>query len=454
MSHVAGVTAARSEETSMGMAQAVVLLRWVLIVATSYLVVFSRPLGQGPTGPALFVAAYFASNVILTELLPRFRSHYAFDVCVVLLDTVMVSIGLTLIGSGQSEFYVVFFLVLFLSALTERLGLVVTAAALMSVAHLYTESRIVGMDRLMDPGYLLRVPFLFVVALFFGNLVQDARGRERQAGAARERAQQMETLSGISHDLKNPLGVIQSLATLLLEGDAGRLNDKQTDLVRRIHASTRHVITFALNIIDAARIDAGRLVLQRTPVDLGDLIEDALLLARSACELKGLTLQSEVEPGMPMAYFDLGQMERVVSNVVGNAIKFTPTGGRVTLSVRRAGDQLVLSVEDTGPGIAAKELPTIFEQYRRRNNHADGSGLGLFIVKAIVEAHGGSVAIDSTVGRGTTVTVQLPFQPSGQRMATASPRSPARRRWWWLSRNGIDAASAQVSAAARTPSRN
>lgn len=437
----------------MGMAQAVVLLRWVLIIATSYLVVFSRPLGQGPTGPALFVAAYFASNVILTELLPRFRSHYAFDVCVVLLDTAMVSIGLTLIGSGQTEFYVVFFLVLFLSALTERLGLVVTAAALMSVAHLYTESRIVGVDRLMDPGYLLRVPFLFVVALFFGNLVQDARTRERQARAARERAQQMETLSGISHDLKNPLGVIQSLAGLLLEGDAGHMNDKQTDLVRRIHASTRHVITFALNIIDAARIDAGRLVLQRAPVDLGDLIEDALLLARSACDLKGLTLQSEIEPGMPMAHFDLGQMERVISNVVGNAIKFTPTGGRVTLSVRRAGDQCVLSVEDTGPGIAAKELPTIFEQYRRSNNHADGSGLGLFIVKAIVEAHGGSVAIDSTVGRGTVVTVQLPFLPSGQRTAPADPRSPARRRWW-PSRDGIDTASAPVSVAMRTPSRN
>ena len=437
----------------MSMAQAVVLLRWVLIVATSYLVVFSRPLGQGPVGPALFVAAYFASNVILTELLPRFRSHYAFDICVVLLDTFMVSVGLALLGSGQSEFYVVFFLVLFLSALTERLGLVVTAAALMSIAHLYTESRVVGIERLMDPAYLLRVPFLFVVALFFGNLVQDARARERQTRVARERAQQMETLSGISHDLKNPLGIIQSLATLLLEGDAGRLNDKQTDLVRRIHASTRHVITFALNIIDAARIDAGRLVLHRTPVDLRDLIEDALLLARSACDLKGLTLQSWVEPDLPMAHIDLGQMERVISNVVGNAIKFTPPGGQVTLLVQRSGDQLVLSVEDTGPGIATKELPTIFEQYRRRSNLGDGSGLGLFIVKAIVEAHGGSVTIDSTVGRGTTVSAQLPFLPSVWQTATAAPRSSARRRWW-PSRNGINAASAQVPVAMRTPSRS
>jgi signal transduction histidine kinase len=451
MSWGAGRPAGRIEEESLSVVQAVVLLRWLLITATAYLIVFSRPLGQGPVGAALFVAAYFASNVLLTELLPRFHSHYAFDVCVVLLDTVMVCIGLTLIGAGRSEFYVVFFLVLFLTALTERLGLVVTAAALMSLAHLYTESQRVGIDRLMDPAYLLRVPFLFVVALFFGNLVQDARRRERSARVARERARRMDTLSGISHDLKNPLGVIQSLATLLLEGDAGELTGKQADLVRRIHASTRHVITFALNIIDAARIDTGRLVLHRTPVNVGDLIEDALLLARSACEIKGLTLKPWVEPGLPVAHIDIGQMERVISNIVGNAIKFTPTGGQVALSVRRAGEQMVLAVQDTGPGISAKEVPKIFEQYRLRGNRADGSGLGLFIVKAIVEAHGGVVAIDSVVGCGTTVTVQLPFLPPPVAPQAAAPARSSRRRWWPF-RNSADAASVPVPAITRPPS--
>ena len=450
MSQVAGTPVERPEE-SISLAQAVLLLRWVLIIATSYLVVFSRPLGQGSTGTALFVAAYFASNVLLTELLPRFRSYYAFDVCVVLIDTVMVSVGLTLTGTGQSQFYVVFFLVLFLSALTERLGLVVTAAAMMSIAHLYTESQLVGMSCLLDPAYLLRVPFLFVVALFFGNLVQDARGRERQAHAAREHARRMETLSGVSHDLKNPLGVIQSLATLLLEGDAGQLNDRQTDLVRRIHASTRYVITFALNIIDAARIDAGRLVLHRTPVDLPDLVEDALVLSRSAADLKGLTLQWSVEPGMPLAHIDLGQMERVISNLVGNAVKFTPAGGQVSLSVRRSGNQIVLSVQDTGLGIAPSDLPTIFEQYRRRSNRSDGSGLGLFIVKAIVEAHGGVVSIDSTPGTGTTVSVQLPFAPPEPVPQGAAGLRPLRQRWWWPVRTPAPT-SGPVSMAVRTTS--
>ncbi len=391
-------------------AQSVLLLRWVLIVATSYLVIFSRPLDQNPASAALFVALYFTSNVVLTEILPRFRSESAFNVSVVLLDVVMVSTGLALTRGASSDFFVVYFLVLFLSALTERLGLVVGAALLLGAAHLFNESRLVSGVQLMQPAYILRVPFLFVVAMFFGHLVADVRRRQHEADETRARARRMEFLSGVSHDLKNPLGVIQSLATLLLDGDDGTLNEQQTDLVRRIHASTRHVITLALNLIDAARIDAGKLVLQPTAVQAADLVEDALVLARSAAELKGVTLQSSVDSDVSTTYLDAVQMERVISNLVGNAIKFTPPGGMVQVAVHREPRHVVISVQDDGPGIPANALSMVFEKYRRqaRGGATDGSGLGLFIVKAIVEAHGGTVQISSSVGVGTTVTVRLP----------------------------------------------
>jgi signal transduction histidine kinase len=382
-----------------------------LIIATSYLVVFSRPLTQNPASTGLFVAAYFASNIVLAWIVPRFRTQYAFDISVVLFDTTMVSAGLALTGAASAEFYVVYFLVIFVSALTERLGLVVGAAVLISTAHLYTEARFIGFADLLTARYILRVPFLFVVAMFFGHLVEDARRREHEADEATARQRRMEFLSGVSHDLKNPLGVIQSLATLLLESDAGPLSGEQTDLVRRIHATARHGITFALNLIDAARIEAGRLVLQLSPVNFKDVVEDALLLARSAGELKGLQLQCVIEPDLPITRVDPIQMERVLSNVVGNAIKFTPASGTVTVSVSRRNDHVVLSVGDDGPGIPASDLPTIFEKYRRQaqGGTTEGSGLGLFIVKAIVEAHGGTVEIKSAAGEGTTVTIALPI---------------------------------------------
>src|SRR5206468_5021177 len=123
----------------------------------------------------------FASNIFLTWLVPRFHSQYRFDLAVVLLDTVMVSVGLALTGAASTEFYVVYFLVMFVSALTERLSLVVGAAVLISAAHLYTESRFIALPDLLNPRYILRIPFLFVVAMFFGHLVEDARSREREA---------------------------------------------------------------------------------------------------------------------------------------------------------------------------------------------------------------------------------------------------------------------------------
>jgi signal transduction histidine kinase len=426
------VRASPLEESTSNAAHAVLLLRWVLIIASSYLVVFSRAPDQNRTSAAFYVAAYFASNLLLTELLPYFRSQTALDTGVVLFDTLMVSVGLVLTNAATNEIYVVYFLVIFISALTERLLLVVGAALLIGIGHLYTESRFVGVAQVVSPAYILRVPFLFVVAMFFGHLVKDMRDREREAEDARAHARRMEILSGISHDLKNPLGVAQTLTMLLLEGDAGQLNDKQTDLVRRIHTSMRRVGNFALNLIDAERIDAGHLVLHREPVQVADLVADSLLHMRIASDLKGIALRCTIASDLPVVHLDAVQMERVIANVVGNAIKFTPARGTITLSVSRAGDDVVLSVADDGPGMAPHEVPGAFEKYRTLSprSRSDGSGLGLFIVKGIVEAHGGTVGILSTVGQGTLVTMRLPTEPSDATPASSTHAPLPRRRWW------------------------
>jgi len=407
----------------------VILLRWVLIIATSYLVIFTHSVERSPTAVGLFVAAFFASNILLREFAPYIRSPLALGAGLVLFDSAMVVTGFLLSGAPSSEFFVMYFLVLFLTALTERLGLVVGAALLVSVAHLYSESLLVGVRSVLQPEYLLRVPFLFVVAMFFGYLVQDARQRERRVRAARARERRMDVLSEISHDLKNPLGVIQSLASLLLDDEAGPLSPPQRDLVRRIHASTQHVITLSLNVIDAARIEAGRLVLHRAYVGIRDLVEDVLLLAGSAAELKGVALRCVIPDGLPLAEVDAVQLQRVVANVVGNAVKFTPPGGRVDLTVGRSGSDINLTVEDTGPGIPSEELPRLFERYRSRAGRVEGFGLGLFIARAIVEAHGGTLRIDSTLGRGTTVRITLPVERPDQPVARPLPGRRVAVRW-------------------------
>lgn len=398
--------------TTLNKIEGVLLLRWVLIIATSYLVLFSRPVR--PLGVDLFVAAYLASNIALRALLPRMPSEYFFDAAVVVFDASMVSIGLALTGTASSQFFVMYFVVVFLSALTERIELVVGAAVLVSATHLYGTAQFTGVAPLLSPGYALRVPFLFAVALFFGHLVGESRGRERAAEDARARALRMEFLSTFSHDLKNPLGVIQALTRLLLEGDGGPLSERQKNLAQRLDATTQHVITLALNLIDAGRVDAGWLALHRRATNLATVVEDALLLARSASVTKGVALDCAVAPDLPLVCVDPVQVERVITNVVGNAIKFTPTEGTVSLSVgRAAADEVVLEIRDNGAGIPPSELPGIFDKYRGQapNSPIEGSGLGLFIVEAIVKAHGGRIAISSAVGQGTTVTVHFPISP-------------------------------------------
>ena len=399
----------------------VVLLRWVLIIATSYLVLFSRPLAEVTPGIALFVAGYLASNVALTELAPRLRAAGVFDWLVIIVDTAALALAVALTGSSSSDFYVLYFAVLFLSALSERIGLVVGAALLVTLTHLYTMSHFLDAHVLWSTGYLLRIPFLFVVALFFSHVVHHARERERTIEHHRAHDLRLDLLSSLSHDLKNALGVIDALAELLLDGSAGALNDDQTDLTRRIQGSTRQVIALAQNLIDAERVEAGRLVLQRRRVRMTKVIDDALVVAGSASEIKGVALQSTVERGLPAIAVDVVQIDRVLANLLGNAIKFTPAGGRVRLSARARAEGVEVAVTDDGPGIPAEELPRLSERHFRgsRSTGVEGSGLGLFIVRAVVEAHGGTLRIASGIGRGTSATVWLPLGTADDPRAAA-----------------------------------
>ncbi len=401
--------------------QTILLLRWVLIIATAYLMLFSRPLGSTPPSVALFVALYFGSNVVLSELLPRWRRRLAVDAGLVLFDTAAICLGLALTANVSSDFFLLYFLVLFLGALTERLGLVVGAAVVASVVHLSTVSSFVDFNHLLREGYLLRIPFLLVVALFFGHLVEnEAESRERL---------RVEFVSAVSHDLKNPLAVIQSIAELLLDGNAGPLGDDQAQFVRRIYVSAGHVIALSHNLLSAARIDADALTLLRSPESLERVAETAITFARSAGDLKKTTLRFSCEPGLPPVNLDTVQMERAISNILDNAIKYTPSGGHVEAAIRQSGNELVLTVRDDGPGISPQDLPTLFEKYHRRARRSrEGTGFGLFIVKAIVEGHGGQVTADSTPGHGTTITIRLPAVQERSQQSSASNGS-SRRPW-------------------------
>jgi signal transduction histidine kinase len=386
------------------------LLRWVLIIATAYLVIFSGSPHALSASSAIFVAAYLASNLFLPALARWLGSAQAFDTTMVLFDVLAVSLGLVLTQDAGGDFFPVYFLVIFVGALSARLRVAVGAALLISIIHLATLSEIHSPSALLSSGYLIRIPFLFAVALFFSSIVSRVRGRQRVARQRARERQRAEMLSAVIHDIKSPLANVQSMAEILLSGDAGELSAAQADMLRRMHASVRHVVLLSINLLDAARIEAGRLGVLPRIANLGTTVDDAVVLMRTAAIVKGVDLRYERGADLPLAILDPLQMERAITNLIDNAVKYTPAGGVVHVTVRSEDGAPVVEVRDNGIGISPEEIPQLFEKFRRRKqtSHIDGSGLGLFIVKAIVDAHGGSIDMQSRPGQGSTVTVRLP----------------------------------------------
>ena len=394
---------------SGGKDRTVLLLRWVLIVATSYLLLFHRPFTETPPLVGLFVAVYLASNFLVGYILPRARSPRVFHAAVVLLDTGAVSLALLLTQDASTDFFLLYFVVMLVGAFAGSTAAVAGAAILIGLVHFFTIARFMPFEQVMSEGQLLRIPFLFVVGLFFGHLVQRARDAEKEAeDARRAESRQKAFVAEVTHDLKNPLGIIRGMAEMLLTPEAGSLTPQQSDLVRRIHNGAQQVITLALNVLDANRIETGRLQIRPETVPLHELVEDGFQLGRTAGELRDVSLEFVVRDlEVPPVQVDPVHMGRVVWNLIDNAIKYSPKGGSVLVSVGVEKDSPYVSVSDTGAGIPPDRLARIFERYHETSG-GEGSGLGLFIVKAVTEAHGGTLEVESEPGRGTRFTVRLP----------------------------------------------
>jgi signal transduction histidine kinase len=169
------------------------------------------------------------------------------------------------------------------------------------------------------------------------------------------------------------------------------------------------VLVMLNTLMDISEAESGTMQLRREPVPLGDVVARAIDLYRDVADAKGVSLAAGVAEDVVVTA-DRTRLEQVAANLIDNAVKYTPAGGRVDVDVRGSGDAAILSVRDTGPGIPADELPRIFDRLFRGDTSRTerGLGLGLSLVKAIVEAHGGDVTVSSELGRGSTFSVSLP----------------------------------------------
>ncbi len=217
-----------------------------------------------------------------------------------------------------------------------------------------------------------------------------------------------EFVTTVSHDLRSPLTAILGYVELIER--AGDVNDQQRDFIRRVQLSVQQITNLVTDLLDLGRIEAG-LEIARESSPISVLARYAVEGLRSSAETRRLKLEIDLPEDLPMVSGDPIRLRQMIGNLLENAIKYTPEGGEVSLSAAAEGDQIILKVRDTGPGIPPADQPYLFDKFFRASNVVDrtpGTGLGLSIVKSIVDHHDGRIWVESALNKGTTFTVVLP----------------------------------------------
>jgi signal transduction histidine kinase len=214
-----------------------------------------------------------------------------------------------------------------------------------------------------------------------------------------------------SHELRSPLTSVQGFAELLML-DRDSLTPKQAETVEIILDNCRHLVRLLNDLLDLARSDAGRLGITPQPTEVAPLIDDTVRTMRAQTESTNQMLTQRVEPGLPLIYVEADRIRQILVNLLTNAHEYSPEGASIEVTARVIDAEVEIAVSDNGPGIPESQLEHIFERFTRGDagltQRVGGTGLGLAISKSLVELHGGTIAVESTPGVGSTFSLRLP----------------------------------------------
>jgi signal transduction histidine kinase len=310
-----------------------------------------------------------------------------------------------------------------ITALTERGSLGAGAsAAIMARRFANMPNAPAAVEEFMlDKGRVIECRFSpmpdgGLIATFFD--VSSRKRVEANLRQAKEEAElasrtKTEFLANISHELRTPLNAIIGFAEILSSQIFGRLGDERyVHYASDIRDSGQHLLTLINDVLDVSKIEFGKLELTEEPVDITTVLESCLRLMRDRAESAGLDLRAEIAHDLPFFQADARRLKQILLNLMSNAVKFTPHGGKVILRASLVGDGLKIAVADTGIGIAAADLEKALRPFgqidSRMARKYQGTGLGLPLTKSMIELHGGRLTLESEAGKGTTATVWLP----------------------------------------------
>ena len=280
------------------------------------------------------------------------------------------------------------------------------------VGALVVNRRVAGAfaDRIV--GLLRTFASQSALAIENARLFSEIEDKSRQLEEANQH--KSEFLASVSHELRTPLNAIIGFSEVMLERLFGEVNEKQEEYLNDILSSGRHLLSLINDILDLAKIEAGRMELELGAFDVPQAIDNTLMLVRERAMRRGITLERSVEPRLGEINGDERKVKQVLLNLLSNAVKFTPEGGRIEVRAVVADGTVEISVSDTGVGIAPEDHEAVFEEFRQVGSdyarRHEGTGLGLALARRFVELHGGRIWVKSQVGQGSTFTFAIPMR--------------------------------------------
>jgi len=399
---------------SLNKKQTITLLQWLVTIGASYLLLFNKGEVVSDTRSFGLIALFLVGAFVLYRLPDTLFQHRHFDVILLVIDTAFISAAISQNRGGPWDLFLLYFFVLFLAAVgggQMRVILGFVVITLVYVGFLLRDGK--GFADL-GSEFFIRIAFLFGISILYGYLSENATQEKVRAESAEQKERvKMDLVSALAHDIKNPLGVIMNYAEILKDQLAGpAANQGKIEVLDRVQENAQRIVNLVTGFLDASKAEAGKLEIAQRPVSVNQLLGVVARHEESDLTKKNLSLEMNLDENLPEILGDNAQIERVFWNLLGNAIKFTPAGGKITVPSSRYDGLVCVSFRDTGIGIPREELPLLFSQFKRLKGSAkiEGTGLGLFIVKTIVEAHKGTVQVESPDGQGSIFTVRVPIR--------------------------------------------
>jgi len=412
------------------------LVRSTMIIAVAGVMIVRSPRGVGATDTLVLAVALF-SNLVLRRVSPAALFAWRTQSVVLLVDTAWVSLTLLRAGMGQ-DFFLFYFIVLFLAALSENLAVLAAGAVILGLACVA-----LGGEAHLAARSLVRLPFFLATATFYGYMIQGGR-QERERAAIRDRwAEELEEevrartralqeksmelqqlnhqlldanrvraefIANMSHELRTPLNSIIGYSDILMEEEAVRNQPDMKIAVQRIATSGRALFQLIENILEYARLERSPAKVLPSRFGLKRLTLQLHALCRDLPRKQGVDVRFGEVPDIELNT-DYGRLYSALSNLLLNAIKFTVSGG-VEFGARQVNGTVEFCVRDTGIGISEEGLDNLFEPFRQLDGSSTrqfgGVGLGLAVVRRNVELLRGTVDVKSAVGKGTTFRVRVP----------------------------------------------